>query len=149
VAEVHWNGDYDHRARATWAGTLGARLDPNQHGERAVDAAGGSVTKVTARFTARFSSLVPHLHLATRHDFPELHWTIGRKQSRRNESRSYVDDPQTPEPDRRHGEPEESDLQRAFTNARRRSTRITDAVRERVADIRDGKKPTDPPDGDG
>ncbi|MDX6552155.1 MAG: hypothetical protein QOH74_643 [Gaiellales bacterium] len=69
--------------------------------------------------------------------------------SRQNESRSYVDDPQTPEPERQHGEPEESDLQRAFSNARRRSARIADAVRERVADIRDGDKPGDPPDGDG
>jgi hypothetical protein len=59
-----------------------------------------------------------------------------------------VDDPQTPEPERKDGEPEESDLQRAFTNARRRSARIADAVRERVADIRDGKQPPGPPDGD-
>jgi hypothetical protein len=35
------------------AATPEARLDPNRHGERAVNAAGGSVTKVTVRFTAR------------------------------------------------------------------------------------------------
>lgn len=44
---------------------------------------------------------------------------------------------------------EESDLQRAFSNARRRSSRITDAVRQRVADIRDGKQQPDSPDRDG
>jgi hypothetical protein len=57
-----------------------------------------------------------------------------------------VDDPQTPQPDRQPGHLEEGDLQRAFSNARRRSARIADAVRERVADIRESKKPAEPPE---
>jgi hypothetical protein len=58
-----------------------------------------------------------------------------------------VDDPQNPEPERERT-PAKSDLQRAFTDARRRSARIAEAVRERVADIREGKTPPDGTDRD-
>jgi hypothetical protein len=60
-----------------------------------------------------------------------------------------VDDPKTPDGEMEQTPPEESDLQRAFTNARRRSSRITDAVRQRVADIRDGTQHPDGSDRDG
>ena len=37
----------------SWAGTTGTHLDPNRHGVRTVDAAGGGTTSVVVRFTVR------------------------------------------------------------------------------------------------
>lgn len=37
----------------SWAGTTGAHPDPNRHGVRTVDAAGGGTTGVVVRFTVR------------------------------------------------------------------------------------------------
>ena len=37
----------------SWAGTTGTHPDPNRHGARTVDAAGGGTTSVVVRFTVR------------------------------------------------------------------------------------------------
>jgi hypothetical protein len=50
---VHWGGGQNDPALVLRGSHPRSTLDPNRHGVRAVNAAGGSVTKVTVRFTAR------------------------------------------------------------------------------------------------